>query len=88
MSRHHCEFCGEDVSVRPWVLLNRFGFGSGKVRGMCEMLNEDDDCEWDVGEDLDVEAEVVSGPVLCFPRCLQTFIEGKMIEAEIELGAV
>ena len=40
----------------------------------------------EVGDDLDAEEELVTGPVLCFPKCLQTYLEGKMIEADIAMG--
>lgn len=68
------------------MLLNRYGFGTGKCRCMTECRNGDNDYEWTVGEDLDAEREVVSGPVLCFPSCLQTYLEGRMIHADIEMG--
>lgn len=82
-----CDLCGDPVDSRPWVLLNRFGYGSGKCRGMTE-VQVDGVCVWEVGDDLDAEQEVVSGWLLCFPGCLQMFLEGKMLQAEIDMGKV
>ena len=82
----HCRLCGADLEAKAWVLLNRYMYGTGRCRGATESLNDDGDYEWEVGADLDAEAEVVSGPVLCFPGCVQTFLEGKMIEADIKMG--
>ena len=88
MSEHHqlCDICHQDIGTRPWVLLNRFCYGTGKCRGACEVQAEDGDCVWEVGDDLDAEKEIVSGALVCFPDCMRLYIEGKMIEADIHMG--
>ena len=80
-----CDLCGNDTAKRPWVLLNRFGYGTGLCRGMTE-IRVDGEYHWEVGDDLDAQEEVATGRLLCFPHCLQTYLEGKMIEADIEMG--
>lgn len=80
--------CGADPGAesRPWVLLNRYGYGSGRARGMTEGRNSRGEYLWEVGDDLDAEDELVTGPLLCFPSCLQQYLEGKMVEADIATG--
>lgn len=81
-----CDLCHKDTSDKPWVLLNRYGYGTGRCRGMSEAHSSEDEYHWDVGDNLDEVEEVVTGVLLCFPGCLQTFLEGKMIEADIRMG--
>jgi len=81
-----CRVCGADTSRKPWVLLNRIAYGTGSCRGCTEFRNDDGECVWEVSDDLDIEEEVVSGPVVCFPACLQVFLEWKMVEADIAMG--
>lgn len=82
----HCRFCGASVEHTPWVKLNRIAFGTGRCRCASEFHNDDGDYIWEVGDDLDAQEEVVTGPVLCFPDCLQTYLEGRMVEADIRMG--
>lgn len=68
------------------MLLNRIAYGTGRCRGCSEFQDGDGVYRWEVGDDLDIEEEVVTGPVLCFPTCLVHWLEGKMIEADIAMG--
>ncbi len=86
MAYYPCDMCGESLGEKPWVQLNRVGYGTGRCRGYSAFLDESGDCQWDVGDELDAEPETVSGPVLCFPGCLNLFIEGRMIQADIAKG--
>lgn len=81
-----CALCHQPIARQPWVLLNRYGIGTGDCRGMCEILDPRGQYFWDVGEDLDATPEVASGAVLCFPACLNLYIEGKMVAADIAIG--
>lgn len=84
MTRANCDLCHQSTDDRPWVLLNRYGYGTGNCRGMTEVHNSDDEYHWDVGNDLDAQEEVVTGTLLCFPECLRTYLE--MIAADIRMG--
>lgn len=86
MTNTKCDLCHQDAGLKPWVLLNRYGYGTGRCRGMSEVYNQDGEYYWEVGDDLDAEQESVTGALLCFPECLKTYIEGKMIEADIKMG--
>ena len=76
--------CGSDADGVPWVVLNRFVVGSGASYSATSVLT-DDDYVWETSAEGD-EKDSVSGYLLCFPSCLQTFIEGRMLEADIESG--
>lgn len=71
----------------PWVMLNRYGFGTGNNRRMAEITHngDDDSYEWDM---TDFAAEGVmhaSGLLMCFPGCMVTFLEAEMIEADFNM---
>ena len=82
----HCDFCGEALLGKPWVVLNRAVFGSGNSYAMSEFQNDRQECAWSHAHENEDGEPVASGPALCFPSCLTTFIEGRMIEADIEMG--
>jgi len=82
-----CAICKQDVEGRPWILLNRYVCSSGQSYVINEVLNEYGNYAWDVVEEPDGEAEDdVTGTVLCFPQCMVTYLEGQMIQADIEQG--
>lgn len=73
-----CDLCGADiVAGKRWVLLNRYGVGSGSSCVLTEGRNGNDDYEWDRGEEW-----LASGPLLCFPGCLSQWVEAKMAEGD------
>ncbi len=80
--RTRCDYCGEHVGYdKPWVLLNRYGVGTGSKRCLSEIVT-DGEYLWEVDEDTgDVEA---GGALLCWPQCLHSWIEGKMIQVDAE----
>ena len=80
----NCVMCGCDVGGRPWVVLNRVCFGSGKAYAQVEFRNDDDEYVWSQEGFDGSDQNALSGKVACFPLCLQSFIEGRMLEAEIE----
>jgi len=73
-----CELCGEDTSHKKWVSLNRYALGDGDDSMMVQP--ETDRYEWRMAED----GAAATGVVLCFLGCLLTWIEGEMIENDID----
>lgn len=83
--RNQCFLCGADViRGKPWLILNRVCYGTGRCRASSEFRNTDGAYLWDM--DNQPDDELVSGPLLCFPGCVQIFIEGRMLEADIKMG--
>lgn len=72
----HCTACGEPVGAQPWILLNRFGLGTGKARCMTQLENEDGDYLWDQHRD------IATGAVLHWPDCAFQFVEAKMVAVD------
>jgi len=86
-----CELCGEPVDSGPWLLLNRFGVGSGRARALSERRNDDGEYLWRIypGEDDREGDERATGPVLHWPICAKEWIEGLMKLCDFEvLGVV
>jgi len=82
-----CPVCDEPVDSGPWVLLNRYAFGTGRHRCMAEGRNEDGEYDWlQVPDDPDAQ-EVATGKVLHFPTCTLLFFESRMIEVDYEMRA-
>lgn len=80
-----CSVCGNPMDdARPWLLLNRYGIGTGSGRSLHAPLNCDGDVVWEMGDD-DAENEHASGPMTCWPVCTNLYIEGKMAETDVVL---
>jgi len=84
MADQDCRYCGEPVwsenqTRSLWLLLNRYGVGTGKFRSLTSVENDDGECVWDVGG----EEDLANGVVLHWPICANAWIEGKMIEANV-----
>jgi len=79
-----CDLCGESVADKQWVILNRFLVGTGRGRCMSEVHNSDDEYLWMPGDETDSD-DYVTGTLLCFPVCLTTWLEGKMVSVDFEL---
>lgn len=81
-----CAVCGEPVTDgMPWIVLNRWVLGTGRVRAMVEGLNEDDEYLWEMWPDGLAEDERATGKLLHWPICASQWIDGKMIEASMEI---
>ena len=88
-----CEVCQRDLGqhggseVQPWVLLNRYGLGTGRSRGLTEVQNSDCEYLWDVGEFGEGvgDDQAVTGALVCFPGCLTTYLEAKMVAVDFEV---
>lgn len=80
--------CGELIAGQPWVGLNRVLIGSGKSYVMSEFVDADEgDYRWNqADEDDEDDEDFASYVALCFPSCLQFYIEGRMLEADIVTG--
>lgn len=79
-----CSVCGEVIGSQPWLLLNRYGVGTGPGGARC--LTEiviDEEYIWEQGG-WD-EEDYASGAVVCWPDCAYTYIEGKMIQVQFEV---
>lgn len=74
-----CRVCGEKIGRGPWLLLNRFGVGTGTNRCLSLMVGEDGYL-WETSENTD--DEYVSGPVLHWPECARAYVEGCMAETD------
>ena len=86
-SYKRCLICGQAMEPgQRWLLLNRYGVGSGVARILCEALNSDGSYEWTIGQELPQDEEIATAHVLCWPGCATTFVELRMAEAEVELG--
>lgn len=76
---YECDFCKESLADnRKWVLLNRYGIGTGHKSALVS-IEPDGQYIWDVEN---VDQECVSAVTLCYPTCLLTWIEGKMVEVD------
>lgn len=76
-----CDLCGYALTG-PWLLLNRYGVGTGGddgVRALVEGRNGEDGYLWQTSEA--DEDEFMTGPVLCWPACATQWIDAKMAEA-------
>lgn len=78
-----CDVCGKVVTNQPWLLLNRYGVGSGRARCMSQANNGEGDYVWKQGDDGEGEDDMASGRLLCWPQCAATWVEWKMAEADI-----
>jgi len=77
-----CVYCNAPLDGQPWLLLNRYGIGTGSARCLSEICDEDDEYIWALNADPD--KEVVTGIGLCWPECAYSFIEGRMIETDFD----
>lgn len=76
----NCELCGQALGTqRPWIVLNRYVVGDGAVRQYVTWQDDDGDEVWDV------HGGVVGGYQLCLDPCLRTWIDGRLIEANLTL---
>ena len=75
-----CDVCDEAVGETPWLLLNRYGVGTGGAHGMFTVLTHDDEYLWDQEDD---EA---SG-VLLHRGCIELWLDMKMAEIDYEVDA-
>lgn len=81
-----CAVCADPMTdERQWVLLNRFGVGTGSGRALCAPPNCDGDVLWEVDPDAPSDEEHASGAMTCWPQCTQLYIEAKMAEANVEI---
>jgi hypothetical protein len=75
-----CELCGEEVgSSTPHLVLNRLGIGGHGGRSWLQWNGARSQAYlWDQ------ETGRYSGRVLCWPHCACTFLEGLVVEHELE----
>lgn len=76
----HCIVCDEPIGASPWLLLNRYGIGTGTHRILAQGHNQEGEYEWHQTED--DEEEYATGYVTHWPQCSVMFIEGKMALAD------
>lgn len=70
-----CDMCGAEVGIgRPWILLNRYIVGDGRLRRSCSFD------EWEHEGNATAE-----GHLLCLAPCLGTWIDGQLIAGNREL---
>ena len=75
-----CTLCGLPLGKdRPWIVLNRYVVGDGVVRQYVNWLDDDGEDVWDV------HAGVVGGWQLCLDPCLRTWIDGRLMDANLTL---
>ena len=79
--RTTCDVCGESIEGGAWLILNRYAFGTGRMRVMSEVL-AGDEYVWHQDEVEDEEA--CSGWLLHWPNCARDWIDAKMVEADAE----
>lgn len=74
-----CDLCKASLADgRRWVLLNRYGVGANKRNALVSVKPGETNI-WDVSDEKNAFA---TGALLCYPACLLTWIEGKLIEIE------
>lgn len=84
-NQRSCDYCGKVTEEgAAWVVLNRVVLGSGRSRVLSEFWNSEGEYVWE--QDGDGDDQAASGVLLCYPDCLRDFIEGRMIEADIQAG--
>lgn len=76
-----CCICGHDHEKRSRqrILLNRYVLGTGEYMARHEVHEQGRYLWGDDGEDW-----LVTAKTCCFPDCLVTFLEGKMIQTDYE----
>ena len=79
-----CDLCDALIEGRPWILLNRYGVGNDRGHVLVEGLNEDGDYDWSPKGENGTDSDIATGAILCWPTCVLTWIEGKMIASEVE----
>ncbi len=71
----HCDLCKAELGVgRPWILLNRYIVGDGRLRRSCSFD------EWEHQGSATAE-----GHLLCLSPCFATWIDGQLIAGNVEL---
>lgn len=88
--KRHCDFCNEIINTRkPWLLLNRYGIGTGLARCLTQANTIGGEYLWELGNPNDEEEEgdgdYATGTLLCWPDCANKWIEGKMMTADFEI---
>lgn len=73
-----CSLCGEPVTDRSWILMNRYAVGSG---GHYSVEDYDDPEGWKIGRAEDEECQL-AGDILCIETCLGAWLTGKLIEVD------
>lgn len=81
--RRKCIVCGDSCEDKPWLVVNRYGIGTGKASCLISVLDDESTYLWERDEDGDL---IVSGVLLCWPACAKAYIDGKMFEVDTEIN--
>jgi len=79
-----CDMCGARIEGARWLLLNRYGIGTGRTRALTERLDQNGNELWEMSDD--IEEEYAAGVLLCWPACANDYIETRMVEADLAQG--